>query len=141
MHFLNTMYLDLDSCADDKDLICDSNDSIFAIKHGRMHPMITILNLVELLYCLRQYCEEFIDMVYNFNYYIENITWNLIDLIMPTSFIIGWSYDSEHVANYTTRVSYTVTTISLLFVLLQQLRLTKRFSFMVLCIIACILKI
>ena len=53
IHFFNMMYLDLDSCAGELDTECKSGDSIFAIKNGRMHPMIRIVNWIELLFCVR----------------------------------------------------------------------------------------
>lgn len=62
----------------------------------------------------------------------------------PLSYIIGFAFDlyqDKTVAGYTSRVFYTMSTIALLFVSLQYLRLTDTFSFMVISIIACVYKI
>ena len=69
--------------------------------------------------------------------YFDSWQWNLNDIVMPTSFIIGFCFDNQSAAGDFVRVTYTITTMSLLFVTLQKLRLTTRFSFIVICIFQC----
>jgi hypothetical protein len=60
---------------------------------------------------------------------------------MPTTFLIGFYFDTDTVGTPTSRIMYTMTTLSLMFVLFQKLKMTETFSFMVICIIACLYKI
>ena len=68
--------------------------------------------------------------------YFQDIWWNINDVITPVSFIIGFAFDDQEEMCMLSRVSYAITTMSLLFVFLQGLRLTERFSFIVSCIIS-----
>ena len=69
--------------------------------------------------------------------YFDSWQWNLNDIVRPTTFIIGFCFDNQSAAGDFVRVTYTITTMSLLFVTLQKLRLTTRFSFIVICIFQC----
>ena len=138
LHFVNMLYMNNEICGSLSVPDCVESKSYLAIENGRNSNFIHWVNKIQFamsLYLISSECFELLKE--GFDKYFDNWTWNLNDLLMPTSFIIGFIYDNQSSAQDFVRVTYTITTMSLLFVFLQKLRLTTRFSFIVICIFQC----
>jgi hypothetical protein len=133
VHVFNMQYINNEKCREEAD--CESAASILAIYDGRLNISIKIIGVLELVICISMLIRELRELVSDgWIKYKEQIFWNFNDLVMPISFMVGWALDGETVATTWCRISYTLTTMSLLFALLKKLRLTDRFSFIIVCI-------
>lgn len=87
--------------------------------NGRRNPLVIYMNRAEfLLSCFMIYSELYELINEGWNKYFDNWTWNLNDLVMPLSFMMGFIFDHETHAGDWVRSFYTLTTMSLLFVFL-----------------------
>ena len=134
MHFINMAFILLRAC--DSDITQECSNSFLALKDGRKNPIVVAIMNAQLSVCLYLLFKELRDMKKDISSYKESIVWNMNDLISPICFLIGYLYDDQVVACQITRVCYSIMSVSLFFMLLQQLRLTERFSFIVICIIS-----
>ena len=138
IHFFNMLFMKNEICGDLSAQDCVDSTSSIAIVNGRRNPLVIYINWAEfLLSCFMIYSELYELINEGWNKYFDNWTWNLNDLVMPTSFMIGFLFDHETHAGDWVRSFYTLTTMSLLFVFLQKLRITTQFSFIVICIFQC----
>jgi hypothetical protein len=134
MHIINMQYINNRKCrVDEED--CESTDSIFAIYDGRRNPFVRVISTIELAMCAFLCFYELI-WIYELGLarYNEDFWWNVNGFIMPTSYIVGFFLDKDIEASTWCRISYAITTMTLLFTVLKKLRLTDRFSFIVICI-------
>ena len=119
IHFLNMFYMNNEFCGDLSVDDCVNSTSYFAIENGRRNPAIISLNWVEFFMSLYMISSEIYELsTEGYKKYFDNWTWNLNDLVMPTSFIVGFYYDLDSHALDWVRSFYTLTTMSLLFVFL-----------------------
>lgn len=116
VHFINMLYLDMDSCGPLSIENCEPKESFFAIYNGRKNLFVRCINYSEIFLCIILLGMEARDFFNTGIVYFNNI-WNTVDIIMPTSFLAGYYYDKESVATSISRVLYTITTLSLMFVL------------------------
>ena len=112
-------YMNNEICGDQSKQECVDSTSSFAILNGRRNTYIISLNWLQFLMSNYLILTELFELFSEgFHKYFENWQWNLNDLIMPVSFMIGFYDDHDTAAVDFVRSMYTLTTMSLLFVFL-----------------------
>lgn len=94
LHFVNMLYMNLEICGDLSVQNCVSSTSYLAVENGRLSNFVYYLGWLEFIMCLYVISAEFFELLSEgADKYFDNWTWNLNDLVMPASFIIGFIYD------------------------------------------------